>query len=162
MPANGTALRSDDLLVAERPTASRAEELIGSYVAGDASRFEKRLNIPACLWPPVWLLYRKMYTAAAVTLLGPILCFVAFPSFAKIKFVGLSVTYAGRVANRLYLRQAARVVARIESEDANEAEIAARVAAAGGVSKSGAALGVMIVLLSTVAVIVSGRLGQPK
>ena len=105
--------------------------------------FAERRRAPFCwpgfLAPQAWFLYRKMYLWAALVSAGPLL--IAY--LPGLTFVGWGASLVGAFGLRLYLAHARATVARIRAGVADDAEAAALIARAGGVSRTGAALGLV-------------------
>ena len=89
--------------------------------------------------PQAWFLYRKMYLWAALVSAGPLL----FAYVPKLAWLNWSTSLVGAIGLRLYVAGAARTIARIRASAADEAEARALIARAGGVSRVGAAFGLL-------------------
>ena len=92
---------------------------------------------PGLIAPQAWFLYRKMYLWAALVTVGPLL-FAAIPGLA---FLDWGAAILGALGLRVYFAAAEATIARIRAEAADEEEAQARIARAGGVSWTGAAIG---------------------
>lgn len=94
---------------------------------------------PGFLAPQAWFLYRKMYLWAALVSAGPLL--VAYAP--KIAVLNWGASLVGAMGLRLYVAGAVRTIARIRAVAADEAEAQALIVRAGGVSRVGAAFGLL-------------------
>jgi hypothetical protein len=92
---------------------------------------------PGLLAPQAWFLYRKMYVWAALVSAGPLLL-AYIPRLGWLNWGGALI---GAFGLRIYLAYARRTIARIRETAADEAEVQALIARAGGVSRIGAAIG---------------------
>jgi hypothetical protein len=128
--------------------------LMPLYDARAAGRRGSSFCWPGFLAPQAWFLYRKMYLWAALVSAGPLL--LAFvPQFSWLTW---STALIGACGLRSYLAHAEATVARIRATTADEMEARALIVRAGGVSRVGAAIGLVFVFS---AFVLSLKAGAP-
>jgi hypothetical protein len=94
---------------------------------------------PGLLAPQAWFLYRKMYLWAALVSAGPLL--IAYlPGWA---YLDWGASLIGALGLKFYFAGARRAIARIRAGAAGEDEARALIERAGGVSRIGAAIGLL-------------------
>lgn len=101
---------------------------------------------PAFFVPLPWLLYRKMWGAAAAIVLLPILIYYFVPAVGGLGGFGSSIVIA-MLAKSFYVQSAAGKIRRITSENADPAVVRDKVGRAGGVSVAGAVIGGTILFI---------------
>ncbi|MET1027782.1 MAG: DUF2628 domain-containing protein [Dongiaceae bacterium] len=110
-------------------------------------------SFAAALIPIPWLMYRKMYVATAGFLFVAVIIGVLLPHG------GFSLAGAfGAMGKTLYLTQAERKIRKIDARDLPVAERMSLIRRAGGISWLGAAIGTIITIGLTVAVIAADYL----
>jgi hypothetical protein len=92
---------------------------------------------PGLIAPQAWFLYRKMYLWAALVSAGPLL--IAY--FPGVAYLDWGASILGALGLRFYFCGAEAAIARIRARAADEEEARALIARAGGVSWTGAAIG---------------------
>jgi hypothetical protein len=128
----GAEQRREDLALYAGPNGAR---LIAQYDA--VRRGAWPFCWPGLIAPQAWFLYRKMYLWAALVSAGPLLI-AYFPGFAYFDW-GASIV--GALGLRFYFSGAEAAIARIRAGAADEDEARALIARAGGVSRTGAVIG---------------------
>ncbi|HXT07197.1 MAG TPA: hypothetical protein VN715_09695 [Roseiarcus sp.] len=131
-------------------SAAQAEERRGDmalYVGRNGARLMARYDAarlgfwtfcwPGLIAPQAWFLYRKMYLWAALVSAGPLL-FAYVPGLA---YLDWGASLIGALGLRFYFSAAEATIARIRADAADEEEARALIARAGGVSWTGAAVG---------------------
>ena len=101
---------------------------------------------PGFLFPQAWFLYRKMYGWAALAAAGP-LVIVYLPHLGLLAWLP---ALPGLFGLKLYFAAAERTVSELRAQ-APEAEARALIARAGGVSRTGAAFGLVYAFAAYVA-----------
>ena len=131
----------DDLAVFVGPNAGR---FLGPLTAGEA---KARIGLcwPGLVLPTPWLLYRKMYGLAAVTVLLSVLPNLLHVASGPVRWLSLGYAVLGAFGKPLYLAKARRTVAAIRAAAPDEASARATIAKAGGVSIAGAVFGLLLI-----------------
>jgi len=139
---------------ADDPEARERADLV-AFVGRNAAAFldppgSRRLCWAGLLLPQAWFLYRKLYVWAAIVFVAPILAVTLKLPFGVglSNILGLALGASGRA---IYLQFARTAVGRIRAQSADDDEALGRIARAGGVSKVGAAVGVVYILAAVVA-----------
>jgi len=122
------------------------------YDAMAAGRRGSPFCWPGFLAPQAWFLYRKMYLWAALVSAGPLL--LAYLS--KWAWLSWGTAFIGASGSRLYVAGARKTIARIRAAAADEAEARALIARAGGVSRIGAAIGLVFAFSAFIVVLKAG------
>ena len=130
------------------------EKLMAIFIGQNSEKFmplyrgtkhKFSFNITACLFPPVWFFYRKLYVEFLLIALALTLPFYFFPDFPNIS-TGVGAAFAG-FSNLLYLSVAKRRINKIKALNLPKADLMRRLAAAGGTSPIGAAIGTLIIVV---------------
>ncbi len=100
---------------------------------------------PGFLLPTPWLLYRKMYGWAAITVLLPVFLSLVHVPSGVLRWIGLGYAILGAFGKRLYLAGARRAIAAIRARAPDEISARETIARAGGVSTAGAAFGLLLI-----------------
>jgi hypothetical protein len=137
--ASGTSL--DDLAVFVGANAAR---FLRPLTTGEA-RSRRGICWPGLLLPTPWLLYRKMYGLAALTVLSPVLLALLHMANGPLRWLSLGFMILGAFGKRLYLAKARRTIAAIRAAAPDEASARAAIAQAGGVSIAGAIFGLLLI-----------------
>jgi uncharacterized protein DUF2628 len=113
----------------------------------EAGRARTRGGIcwPGFLLPTPWLLYRKMYGWAAITVLLPVFLSLVHVPSGVLRWIGLGSAILGAFGKRLYLAAARRAIAAIRAGAPDEISARETIARAGGASHAGAAVGVLLI-----------------
>jgi hypothetical protein len=122
------------------------------------SRPVRSWSWPAFLLTLPWLLYRKLWLAAAATVVLPLLFFYFVPAKSGIPlFVYIIIAM---YAKSIYVQSAAAQIRRITAENKDPEVVRDKIRRAGGVSIAGGAIGGIIQFLGLAAVIFSTFLAR--
>jgi hypothetical protein len=94
---------------------------------------------PGLIAPQAWFLYRKMYLWAALVSAGPLL----FAYVPGLSYLDWGASLIGALGLRFYFSGAEAAISRIRAGAADEEEARALIARAGGVSWTGAVIGIL-------------------
>jgi hypothetical protein len=94
---------------------------------------------PGLIAPQAWFLYRKMYLWAALVSAGPLL----FAYVPGLGYLDWGASLFGAMGLKFYFSGAEAAIARIRASAAGEEEARALIARAGGVSWTGAVVGLL-------------------
>ncbi len=94
---------------------------------------------PGLIAPQAWFLYRKMYLWAALVTAAPLM----FAFVPGLGYLDWGASLIGALGLRFYFSGAQAAITRIRAEAADEDEARALIARAGGVSWTGAAVGLL-------------------
>ena len=137
--------------------AARQRADLAAFIGRKAGSFldppgSRRICWPGLLFPQAWFLYRKLYVWAAILFVAPILVVtLEIPlGVGLYNILGLVVGASGKA---IYRQVARTAVGRIRSQSADEDEAIERIRRAGGVSKAGAAIGVLYMLAAAAAAV---------
>ena len=101
---------------------------------------------PAGFLGPTWLLSRKMFGLAAVVCSAPFIGAALHIGQDALRYVGVLPVIVGLFGRRLYIAKARAEIGRLREEGHSDPETRRLIAAAGGVSRGGAAIGAILLL----------------
>lgn len=137
-------LEADDL---QRFVATNWPKFMPTYLAQVAGgRWRPAICWPAFFAPVVWAMYRKMYAVAAVLLLTPIALSMLHAPTGLIRASAASSWALAWYGRHLYVWGARRTLAEIRASASDDATALDAIGRAGGVSRAGAVIGVLLTL----------------
>lgn len=140
--------------------AARDRADLSAFIGPNARTFLDRPGLrricwPGLLVPQAWLLYRKLYVLAAIVCAGPIVVVTLKLPFGT-AIGNVLVLVLGASGKAFYLSFARSAIGRIRSESADDEQALDRIRRAGGVSKAGAAIGIVYIVAAIVTAISAG------
>ncbi|WP_025899422.1 DUF2628 domain-containing protein [Sneathiella glossodoripedis] len=117
----------------------------------NANKKPKSYNWVAFFFPIPWLFYRKMYLWGLAILLVPVILYTVFPDLPDAS-IAIGVVFL-LLGNQFYVESANKKIKKIEALGLSPEERDERIRSTGGVSKTGAIFG-GIIMLSLIAIVV--------
>jgi hypothetical protein len=147
-PRRAAALERNDFLAYVAKNETAFAPLYDAQLQG--GRWRRALCWPALFAPVGWLMYRKMYgTAAALAVTPVVLAYLGAPPLV-LSLCALAARLTAWYGRPFYVWMARRRIAEIRASAKDEATALDAIARAGGVSRAGVAIGVLMLLTVSV------------
>jgi len=143
-PLHASAPTDDDFLEFVATNDSKFIPVYAAQLAGE--RWRLVVCWPALFVPLVWLLYRKMYAATALVTVTPIVLFMLHCPPLVIRIAVMSTWILVGFGRHIYVWSARLEIADIRASASDDATALNAIRRAGGVSRAGAVIGVVLTL----------------